>query len=65
MKNKAGAGFPDYEYPQWSTIVGWFIFAACILPIPLVYIVNYIKEFRAIRLREIVRLIFKFVFLFY
>ena len=55
LKNKASGGYDDYEYPQWSTILGWFIFIACIIPIPIVYIVNYIKEFKAIRLSQIVK----------
>ena len=54
MKNGSGGGFPAYEYPQWSTILGWFIFVGCIIPIPLVYLVNYIKEYRAIEVKEIV-----------
>jgi len=55
MKNGASAGFEVYVYPEWSTIVGWFIFAGCIIPIPLVYIVNYIKEYRNIGLKDLVR----------
>jgi hypothetical protein len=55
MANGAGGGFEAYVYPEWSTIVGWFIFVGCIIPIPLVYIVNYIKEYRAIVLGRIVR----------
>ncbi|CAF1501256.1 unnamed protein product, partial [Didymodactylos carnosus] len=26
--------------------IGWIIFAICIIPIPIVFIVNYIKEYR-------------------
>ena len=56
MSNGAGGGFPAYEYPQWSSVLGWFIFAACILPIPLVYLINYIKEFRSFNGRAAVSL---------
>jgi hypothetical protein len=59
MKNKAGAGFEAYEYPGWSTALGWLIFVACIIPIPLVYIINYIKEYKAIGLRRRVREFFQ------
>jgi len=55
MKNEASAGFDLYVFPEWSTIVGWFIFAGCILPIPLVYIVNYIKEYLNIGIKDLVR----------
>jgi hypothetical protein len=55
LKNEANGGFEAYVYPEWSTIVGWFIFAGCIIPIPLVYIVNYIKEYQNIGLNNIVR----------
>ncbi len=55
MENQANGGFEAYVYPKWSTIVGWFIFAGCIIPIPLVYIVNYIKEYQNIGLKDIVR----------
>jgi hypothetical protein len=58
MENDPSAGFPKYRYPEWSQIIGWFIFAACIVPIPLVYIINYIKEYLDIRLKTIVRLFF-------
>ncbi|CAM4833277.1 unnamed protein product [Rotaria magnacalcarata] len=44
IKLGAGGGFPDYIFPRWSTILGWFIFVFCIIPIPLVFLVNYIKE---------------------
>ncbi|CAF3562698.1 unnamed protein product [Rotaria sp. Silwood1] len=43
---KAAGGFPDYEFPRWSVILGWFIFVFCILPIPLVFIISYIREYR-------------------
>ena len=55
MANNAGAGFEYYAYPQWSTALGWIIFICCVIPIPIVYIVNYIREFRAIPLRRLVR----------
>ena len=54
MINKEGAGFEKYQYPQWSTILGWFIFIGCIIPIPLVYLVNYIKEYKRLGLQQIV-----------
>ncbi len=63
MKNAESAGFEAYEYPRWSTIVGWFVFAGCIIPIPLFYLINYIKEYLSIGLLEIVRLNLK-IFLF-
>jgi len=56
MKNGASAGFEAYEYPRWSQVVGWLIFVGCIIPIPLVYLVNYIKEFQKIGLRQLVRI---------
>jgi hypothetical protein len=54
LSNGAGAGFDAYVYPQWSTIVGWCIFVACIIPIPLVFIVNYFQEYFALARRETV-----------
>ncbi len=45
MSNNAGAGFDAYVYPKWSTIAGWCIFVACIIPIPLVFVVNYFREY--------------------
>ncbi len=54
MSNAAGAGFPAYVYPDWSTIVGWFIFVACIIPIPLVFIINYFQEYFSIGRKQIV-----------
>ena len=54
MENGPGAGFEAYVYPQWSTILGWFIFVACIIPIPLVYLVSYIHEYIAIGRRQVV-----------
>jgi hypothetical protein len=65
MKNEASAGFQAYEYPKWSTILGWFIFAACIISIPLFYVINYIKEYLAIGFKEIVRLFFSILFFFF
>ena len=55
MVNEVGAGYNRYEYPSWSQVLGWFIFVLCIIPIPLVYLVNYIKEYRSIEVKEIVR----------
>ena len=48
LSNNAGGGFAAYVYPQWSTIAGWFIFVFCIIPIPLVYLINYIREYIAL-----------------
>ncbi len=58
MSNNAGAGFDAYVYPKWSTIAGWCIFAACILPIPLVFIVNYFREYFTLRRTKSVSFIF-------
>lgn len=55
MTNNESAGYEKYQFPEWSTIIGWFIFAGCVVPIPLVYVVNYIKEYRAIRFHQMVR----------
>ncbi|CAF1258043.1 unnamed protein product [Rotaria sordida] len=44
----AAGGFPHYEFPRWSTILGWFIFVCCILPIPIVFVISYIREYRKI-----------------
>ncbi len=54
MSNNAGGGFDAYIYPEWSTIVGWCIFVICIIPIPLVYVISYIREYRSMDRREIV-----------
>jgi hypothetical protein len=54
LSNKAGAGFDAYVFPQWSTIAGWCIFVACIIPIPLVFIVKYFREYFSLRRKEIV-----------
>jgi hypothetical protein len=56
LSNNAGAGFDAYVYPQWSTIVGWCIFVACIIPIPLVFLINYFREYSKLGRKEIVRL---------
>ncbi|CAF3820160.1 unnamed protein product [Adineta steineri] len=53
MVNSAGAGFDEYIFPGWSTIAGWIIFIGCIIPIPLVYITNYFREYFTLRRREI------------
>ncbi|CAF3552794.1 unnamed protein product [Rotaria sp. Silwood1] len=55
MSNSAGAGYEAYIYPDWSMVVGWCIFVACIIPIPLVFIVNYIREYFALGQRGIIR----------
>ncbi|CAF4127459.1 unnamed protein product [Rotaria socialis] len=46
LKLDASGGFPPYEFPQWSTTLGWFIFVICIIPIPLVFLISYIQEYR-------------------
>lgn len=56
MENEAAAGYEKYTYPSWSQILGWFIFILCIIPIPLVYLVNYIREYRKIEVKELVRI---------
>lgn len=48
LSNGAGGGFAAYVYPEWSNIAGWLIFALCIIPIPLVFIINYIREYMAL-----------------
>lgn len=48
MKSSAGSGYPEYIFPQWTIIVGWIIFAVCLIPIPLFFLVNYIREYRAL-----------------
>jgi hypothetical protein len=48
LSNNAGGGFDAYVYPDWSIIVGWCIFAGCIIPIPLVFIINYFREYFAL-----------------
>jgi hypothetical protein len=53
MSNNAGGGYQSYVYPEWSTIVGWFIFIICLIPIPLVYVMTYIREYRSIDSEEV------------
>ncbi len=53
MSNNAGGGYKSYVYPEWSTIVGWFIFLICLIPIPLVYVITYIREYRSIDSDEV------------
>ncbi|MCC7159882.1 MAG: hypothetical protein IT281_10135 [Ignavibacteria bacterium] len=48
MKLDAAGGFPPYEFPQWSPTLGWFIFVICIIPIPLVFLISCIQEYRRI-----------------
>ena len=48
LKESARGGFADYQYPRWSTILGWFIFVACIIPIPIVFLVRYIQQYQRI-----------------
>ena len=55
LSNNGGGGFDAYVFPEWSTILGWFIFSLCIIPIPLVYIVTYIREYRSIKNGKIFR----------
>jgi hypothetical protein len=54
MSNGAGGGFDAYVYPEWSTAVGWMIFIACIIPIPLVFFVTYFQECFAIGRKQTV-----------
>jgi hypothetical protein len=54
LSNNPGGGFDGYVFPEWSTIVGWFIFIGCIIPIPLFYVINYIREYRSLDRREVV-----------
>ena len=42
----AEAGYPEYVYPKWSTVLGWLIFVICILPVPAFFIYTYIKEYQ-------------------
>ena len=49
LSNNGGGGFALYVYPRWSTIVGWCILICCIIPIPLVFIVNYFREYFLLR----------------
>jgi hypothetical protein len=46
LTEKAAAGFDEYVYPKWSAVLGWMIFACCVMPIPLYFIFNYIREYR-------------------
>ena len=57
MSNGVGGGYDAYVYPSWSQILGWIIFASCIIPIPLVYLIKYIEEYRRLGIKEIVRTI--------
>lgn len=50
---KGSAGYETYVFPIGSTVCGWFIFVACIIPIPIVYIYSYVKEYKLIRAEEI------------
>ncbi|CAM4839307.1 unnamed protein product [Rotaria magnacalcarata] len=52
LKLDAAGGFPAYEFPQWSTTLGWVIFVICIIPIPLVFLINYIREYKRIAKEE-------------
>ncbi|CAF4778621.1 unnamed protein product, partial [Rotaria socialis] len=54
LKDGAGGGFDEYVYPKWSAILGWIIFAFCILPIPVCYILNYIQEYRKLSRRSLI-----------
>ena len=55
MFNGAGAGYQAYEYPPWSSVLGWCIFACCVMPIPLVYFINYIQEYRSLSSRSMLK----------
>ncbi len=54
LSSNGGGGFEAYVYPEWSTIVGWCIFGVCIIPIPVVYIIIYIREYRSIDRQEVI-----------
>lgn len=57
LEESARGGFPDYKYPRWSTILGWFIFVGCIIPIPTVFLVRYIQQYRRIAAQRLVILL--------
>ncbi|CAF1573385.1 unnamed protein product [Didymodactylos carnosus] len=42
----------NYLFPTWSIAIGWIIFILCIIPIPIAYVVNYIKEYQQLRREE-------------
>jgi hypothetical protein len=65
LKNEASGGFPAYEYPRWSIILGWCIFAICILPIPLIFVIRYIQQYRKLAAERSVCKIVFFTCLFY
>lgn len=52
LKEDARAGYPAYEYPRWSTILGWCIFVVCVIPIPLVFIISYIRQYRKLAAKQ-------------
>ncbi|CAF1234216.1 unnamed protein product [Adineta ricciae] len=52
LEHGDGGGFAAYVFPEWSHTLGWFIFVICVIPIPLVFVVNYIKEYRSIERDE-------------
>jgi hypothetical protein len=54
LKEQASGGFPEYEYPRWSTILGWFIFVSCVLPIPVFFVISYIQQYRRIAAERLV-----------
>jgi hypothetical protein len=64
LKNDAGGGFPEYEYPRWSTILGWFIFAICVLPIPLIFVIRYIQQYKKLAAERLVCKVVSFLVYF-
>ena len=49
LKVKGHDRMNDYIYPSWSNYVGWLILIFSLLPIPLVYLINYLKEYRSMK----------------
>ncbi len=54
ISNGASGGFDAYVFPEWSTILGWIICVVSIIPIPLVFIVNYYREYVALNHKDTV-----------
>lgn len=65
LKDEATGGFDEYVYPKWSVILGWMIFVCCVIPVPLIFVLNYIREYRKIPPQPTVcSLIYSSLFLF-
>ncbi|CAF1230667.1 unnamed protein product [Adineta steineri] len=54
LKTEAGGGFEAYEFPTWSTVLGWLIFVVCVIPIPLVFIISYIQQYRRLAAERLI-----------